>query len=212
MIIKPMLGEFELPCIESIRCLERRRLVGFGPPGLTGDLHQDLGTESLVVEIIGSLQGDDRRDQFLESVRALFNAGEPVLFVADILTATGLEKVLIEALDIEERNQWDRPLLYRLVLRRFVEPPAAPHSFDTFGLELDAELDLLAGLGLDGLELPDLLIELPEIGNPVKPLLSMLNSAKTIITGDDDSDDDSDDSLAKSIGPLTEKFTEKPSG
>lgn len=197
MIIKPMLGELELPCIESIRCLERRRLACHGVPGLTGDLYQDLGAESLVVEIIGSLQGDDRRDQFLESVREQYLAGDPVAFVADILTATELEQVLIDQFEVQERNLWDQPITYRLVLRQYVEPPEPVTSFDDLGLDLDAELDLLAGLGLDGLELPDLLATIPEIGNPVEPIMPALDGADSIVSG---------------LGSLLDDFSKKFTG
>ena len=48
-------------------------------PGLAGDLHQDLGAVSLVVEIIGSLHGDSARDDFLTAVREKFAAGSPEL-------------------------------------------------------------------------------------------------------------------------------------
>jgi hypothetical protein len=197
MIIKPMLGELELPCIESIRCLERRRFACHGVPGLAGDLYQDLGAESLVVEIIGSLQGDDRRDQFLEAVREQYLAGNPIAFVADILTATELEQVIIEQLEAEERNQWDRPVTYRLVLRQYVEPPEPVTSFDDLGLELDADLDLLAGLGLDGLELPDLLATIPDVGNPVEPILPALDGADSVVSG---------------LGSLLDDFSKKFTG
>lgn len=197
MIIKPMLDSFELPCIESIHCLERRRLANHSVPGLSGDLHQDLGEESLRVEIIGSLQGDERRDQFLESIREKFKTGIPLSFVADILTATELEQVVIEQLQIEEHNQWDRPVLYCLVLRRYVEPPEPVSSFDDLGIEFDAELDLLAGLGLDGLELPDLLVDIPTIGNPVEPILPALDGTDGIVSG---------------IGSLLDDFSRKFTG
>lgn len=192
-----MLDSLELPYIESIRSLERRRLARHGIPGLEGDLYQDLGAESLVVEIIGSLQGDKNRDDFFEAIREKFNTAEPVPFVADILTATELEEVIVEQLEVEEQNQWDRPLLYRIVLRQYVEPPEPVTSFDDLGLELDLELDLLAGLGLDGLELPDLLIDIPEIGNPVEPILPALDGTDSAVSG---------------IGSLLEDFNGKFTG
>lgn len=194
MIIKPMLDSFELPYIESIRSLESRRLACHGVPGLVGDLHQDLGAESLVVEIVGSLQGDKNRDDFFEAIREKFNTAESVPFVADILTATELEEVIIEQLEVEEQNQWDRPLLYRIVLRQYVEPPEPVTAFDDLGLELNSELDLLAELGLDGLELPDLLMDIPEIGNPVEPILPALDGTDSAVSG---------------IGSLLEAFSGK---
>ena len=183
MIVKPMLDSWELPCIECIRCLERRRLARHGVPGLTGDLHQDLGVESLVVEIIGSLQGDEARDAFFEGVREKFQAGEAVSFVADITTATDLEQVVIQQLEVEENNDWSRPVKYRVVLRQYVEPPEPVTAFEDLGLDLDAELDLLADLGLDGLELPDLLMDIPKLANPVEPIMPALDSTDDAISG-----------------------------
>ncbi len=196
MIIKPMLDSWEIPSIESIRCLERRRFVRHGVPGLAGDLHQDLGSESLVVEIRGSLHGDEARDTFFEEIREKFANAEPLSFVADITTATDLEQVIIEDLEVREDNDFSRPFRYRIVLRQYVEPPEPVSSFDDFGAELDPDLDLLAGLGLDGLELPDLLIDIPEIGNPVEPILPALDSTDAAVFG-----------ITDVLGQFREKFT-----
>lgn len=183
MIVRPMVADWEVPCIESIRCVEARRLARLGVPGLAGDLHQDLGAVSLVVEIIGSLHGDSARDDFLTAVREKFAAGEPVGFVADILTATELDQVLIEELDVREHNDGAGGFQYRLVLREYVEPPAPATPIDELGSELDGELDLLADLGLDGLELPDLLADIPSLGNPVEPIRPALAGVDAATAG-----------------------------
>ena len=62
-----MIGDWEVPRIERDRDLEGRRLARLAVPGLLGDLHQDLGADSLAVEIVGSLHGDTERDDFLEA-------------------------------------------------------------------------------------------------------------------------------------------------
>lgn len=196
MIIKPVLDSYEIPNIESIRSLETKRFARHGVPGLAGELHQDLGAESMLVEITGSLQGDEARDEFLEAIREKFKNAEPVTFVADITTATELDEVIIEKLEVEEKNQWDRPLLYRIVLREYVEPPEPVSSFDDQGLELDPELDLLADLGLDGLELPDLLIDIPEVGNPVEPIMPVLDGTDAAVSG-----------MGDLLGEFSRKFT-----
>jgi len=180
MIVKPMVGDWEVPRIEAIHTHELRRIAEIGVPGLMGDLQQDLGTTSLVVEITGSLVGDDARDDFLNKLREKYRAGDPVSFTADITTATELDQVLIVALDVVECNDAARSVRYRIVLREYVEPPAPPAPIDDLGLDLGADLDSLASLGLDGLELPDLLGDIPTVGNPVepiKPALSGVDSA-----------------------------------
>ncbi len=173
-----MLGEVELPQIEAVRALQMRRVADLPVPGLDGDLQQDLGDGGMSVEIVGSLQGDEARDSFLEGIRGPYESGEPVTFVADILTATSVEQVLIRSLTVEEVNDWSAPFRYRLVLREYVEPPPPPAPFDELGLDLDADLDLLAELGLEGLELPGLLADVPALGNPVEPLMPALDGVE----------------------------------
>jgi hypothetical protein len=183
MIVKPMVGDWEVPRIEAIRVHEARRIAQIGVPGLLGDLQQDLGTNSLVVEICGSLVGDTARDEFLDGIREKYRAGEPVSFAADITTATELEQVLIVGLDVVESNDAADSLRYRIVLREYVEPPEPPAAIDDLGADLGADLDALAELGLDGLELPDLLGEIPSVGNPVEPMRPALASVDSATSG-----------------------------
>jgi len=182
-----MIGDWEVPRIESIRTLEGRRVARLGVPGLLGDLQQDLGTDSLVVEICGSLFGDEARDDFLDSLREKFRAGDPVTFVADIVNATELDKVLILALDVVETNDAAVGARYRVLLREYVEPPEPPSPIDDLGADLGLDLDALAALGLDGLELPDLLGAIPSLGNPVEPLKPALSGVDDATKGIGDS-------------------------
>jgi len=199
MIIKPMLGDWEVTGITAIRAVERRRLARMGIPGLDGDLQQDLGHESLAVEIHGSLQGDPLRDAFLTAVRERHLAGEPLAFVADIVTATKLERVLVEECEVLESNDWADHVRYRLVLREYVEPPEPPTPVDELGADLDADLDLLADLGLTGLELPDLLGSVPSLGDPVAPVKPALDGVRAATAG-----------LGEAMGVLTGIFTSPP--
>jgi hypothetical protein len=182
MPVAPLLGGWSVPRIERIRSIERRRLASLEIPGLLGSVSQDLGSESLRVEIVGSLHGAELREQFFTEVRSKFQAGEPVDFVADIVTATELEQVLIEDLELVETNDYADSFHYRLVLREYVEPPPPATALDDLGadLGLDAELDLLADLSLDAFELPDL-IDVPALSNPVAPILPALDGTKAAI-------------------------------
>jgi hypothetical protein len=181
MIVRPMIGDLEVPRIERISAVEGRRLARLAVPGLQGDLHQDLGTDSLLVEIEGSLQTDQERDDFLGAVRGAYLAGDPLAFVADIVTATELEQVLVEALEVEEVNEAAGGFRYRIRLRQYVEPPEPPPLVDDLGAELGADLDLLADLGLAGLELPGLLGDIPTLGDPTPPLKEALGAVKTAV-------------------------------
>jgi hypothetical protein len=176
-----MIGEWEVPRIERVGTAEGRRLARLSVPGLVGDLHHDLGRHSLAVEIVGSLHGDAERDDFLAKVREPFNAGEPLAFVADITSATELEQVLIEGLELEESNESADSFRYSVRLRQYVEPPEPPPPIDELGLDLGPELDLLADLGLDGLELPSLMGDVPALGDPTPPLREAMAGVRTAV-------------------------------
>ena len=180
MRIRPMIGTWSPPSITRIRASESRRLVTIPVPGLSGDLHQDLGRGALVVEIEGSLSGDDLRDTFLKDVREKYLAGAPVDFVADIAKESELEQVWIEALAFEESSDAPDEFFYRIVLREYTEPPEPPSPAGDFGDELDGALDDLAALGLDALDLPAIVAGLPSVGDvtaPIKPGADALKSA-----------------------------------
>jgi hypothetical protein len=182
MIVKPMVGDWEVPSIERIETLEHRRLASLPVPGLLGELTQDLGTGALRVAITGSLTGDQARDDFLSSLRRTYRAGDPVSFVADITTAAELNQVVVESLDVAEVAGAVDAFRYRVVLREYVEPPEPPSAPpDQFGADLSGELGDLASLGLDGLQLPDLLADIPSVGNPVEPVKPALTQVTAAI-------------------------------
>jgi hypothetical protein len=179
VIVKPMIGQWEVPRVERIETLEERRIARLPVPGLLGDIQQDLGAASLTVEICGSLQGDEARDDFLQSLRESFRAGDPVSFAADITNAAELDQVLIDELKLEEVNDSADSFHYRIVLREYVEPPQPPAPVDDLGADLGGDLDGLASLGLDGLNLPDVFGGLPDISNPVPPLQPALQAVQS---------------------------------
>jgi hypothetical protein len=189
MLVHPMIAAWEPPRIERIAAYESRRLAVLPVAGLSGDLHQDLGRCALAVEIVGSLAGDEARDDFLKQVREKFLAGEPVDFVADIVKESELERVLIEELAVEEVAGVPDAFRYRIVLREYTEPPEPSSGFGGLGAgfggslgdigglaDLDAglgaDLDALAQSGLDLLDLPAIagaVPNLPDILAPLKP-------------------------------------------
>lgn len=179
MLVRPMIGSWEPPRIERIAARESRRLVVLPTVGLSGDLHQDLGRSALAVEIAGSLSGDEVRDQFLADLRAMFLAGDPVDFVADIIKESELEQVLIEELVVEEVAGSTDSFRYRVVLREYTEPPEPPGlGLDELGLDLDA----LADLGLDLLDLPGLLGSVPDISDMLSPVRAAAEDLNTTLS------------------------------
>ena len=195
MRVKPVLGDWEIPRIASIRTLEQRRFVELAVPGKVGSLFQDLNTVPTRVAIAGSLYGQEAQSEFLEALREKFFAGEPVTFVADILTATALQYVIIETLDLQESGQRPDQLDYFLVVRESPPPPPPPDplgGLDT-GLLDDAAgfldtvtgaLDAIAGLG-----------NIPDISDPTPQLSGALDGVTTATSG-----------LEEALEPLTAIF------
>jgi hypothetical protein len=161
-----MIDAWEPPGIEAVEAFESRRLALLPVPGLSGDLHHDMGRGSLSVRLAGSLSGDEARDTFLKALRERFQGGEPVDFVADIVAESDLERVIIVHFDLAEVAGDPDGFRYDIVLREYVEPPEPP-GLD-LGLE-DLDLGVDIDLGLDLLDLPGLL-DIPGIGPLLEPV------------------------------------------
>jgi hypothetical protein len=179
MNVKPVLGDWEIPHIEAIQSLENRVFVELEIPGRNGSLFQDMNTAPVRIGVWGSLFGDEPRNTFLETLRGQFNAGEPVTFVADITTATEIQYVVIETMQMTENAANPDQLDYFFILRESPPPPPS----DTLG-DLDTGLldeigdftDLVTGaLGaIDGI---------PDISDPTAPLNDTLNGVAEAISG-----------------------------
>ncbi len=177
MKIKPMIGEYEVPGLERIGAQERRRLREIPVPGLGGSYHQDLGAHPLNLRLEGSLQGDDNRDGFLEKVRKMFTDGKPVDFVADIITATTIEKMIVASLDVEESSEIPDTFRFAITLLQYTEPPPDPAPEDPA-----ADIAAEAGALTDIMEIPDLL-GAPDFGDPTPPLKATLDGFKGAMAG-----------------------------
>src|SRR6476620_1684838 len=181
MIIRPMLGEWELPCVERVELLESRRLSRLGVPGLVGDLHQDLGAQSLTVAITGSLDGDQRRSDLLTSLQEAFLAGDPLPFVADIVESSELENVVIVSFEVVETRDRHGETHYRIVLRQYVEPPPPPSGLPELPEDLLGDLADLAGSLMDAMDLPGLLGSVPSLADPTEALKPAMESVKSAV-------------------------------
>ena len=176
-----MLDDWELPSIERVELIESRRLVRLGVPGLTGDLHQDLGAESLTVAITGSLQGDDRRSALLETLQEKFRAGDPLPFVADIVESSELEEVIIVGFEIVETDDWSDAVRYRIVVRQYVEPPPPPSPVPELPFDELAGLADLAASLLDGLDLAGLLGGVPSLADPSEAIRPAMDGVRDAV-------------------------------
>jgi hypothetical protein len=196
MKVKPVLGDWEIPRIESIRTLERRSFVELPVPGRAASLYQDLNTEPTRISITGSLFGDEDRDAFLEEVRGTFRAGEPMTFVADIVTATEVQYVVVETLAFRESARRPDEIEYSIVLRE--SPPPPPPADPLAGLDAGL-LDDAAGFvdsvtgALDAIDA----LGAPDFSDPTPPLAGVLDGVSGALAP-----------LAEVTGPLGELFGE----
>lgn len=183
MNVKPVLGDWEIPRIEAIQSLERRSFVELEIPGRVGSLFQDMNTKATRIDIRGSLYGDEKRNEFLEALRGKYRAGEPVTFVADILTATEVQYVIIESMHMEETGTQPNQMDYVILLKESPPPPPPP---DPLG-GIDTELLYDAGNLLDSvsgaLDMIDVLCNIPDFGDPTGPLQNTIGQVRSATEG-----------------------------
>lgn len=194
MKVKPVLGDWEIPNIAAIETLERRAFVELPVPGREGSLFQDANTLPTRIAIAGSLHGDETRAEFVDQVRAKFREGEPLSFVADIVTATSVHYVVIDALHFEERGTRPDEVDYTITLRESPPPPPPPDplgGIDSSLLDQAAGfVDQIAG-ALDAIDT----MSLPEFSDPSPPLEGVLDGVTAVVEG-----------LGGIAGPIGELF------
>lgn len=196
MRVQPMLGDWVVPRIHTLETLEVRTFTELPRAGANGSLFHDLAGEPIRVLIAGSLHGDEARETALTDVRERFRAGEPLTFVADIVTATDVQYVLIEELRVAERATSADETDYRMVL---VESPPPPPPPDPLGGIDTGLLDAAAGLvddvtgALDAIDA----LSVPDLADPTTGLRDVLDGTARALGALDDA-----------TGPLAELFGE----
>ncbi|MEV8377681.1 peptidoglycan-binding protein [Kribbella sp. NPDC056861] len=136
-----MLGDLELEQVQLVETGEDQVVARHQVPGLEGDFLQDLGRRAARVRLTGVLTAADTLPH-LADLRKAFQAGEPVAFVSDITSATLVDQVLIERMDVREAAGRPNAYEYRFALREFLEaqqidtedviiPPPPPPEVET---------------------------------------------------------------------------------
>lgn len=120
--ITPMVDDLVLPLVQQLATTEAQSLVIHPIPGLPGNLTQHLSRATTRVTLEGVLDSDASRTD-LEQLRAKFQAAAPVSFVADIMTATQVQRMLIADLVVREGAGKPDRFGYRLTLSEYVPPP-----------------------------------------------------------------------------------------
>jgi hypothetical protein len=183
MKIKPVLDDWEIPHIEAIQSLERRTFVELPVPGRVGSLYQDLNTAPARITIRGSLFGDEPRDDFLNRLRRKFRDGSAVTFVADIVTATSVQYVIVESLHFAQSGTRPDQIEYDFVLRESPPPPPPPDPLGGLDAGLLDQAKGLVDSATGALDAINALSNLPNFGDPTKPLLGSVDGVKNATQG-----------------------------
>jgi hypothetical protein len=145
-----MLDDLELPQVQEITTYDRRSLTELKPPGMAGNLVQNLGRRPLRVVLWGV--ATDNALDFSQKLDAKFRAAKAVPFVGDIVTDAKLDLVLVEDLRLQELAGKPQRFSYVLTLREFIKPvDPAPEAAGLDTAIVDDALGRVKGL-LDGLD------------------------------------------------------------
>ena len=178
-----MLDDWEVPRVGAIESRERRSLVELPVPGRAGSLFQDLESDPVRLVLTGSLYGEEVRNEFLESLREKFRAGDPVTFVADIHTATEVEYVLIDDLWLRESGERPDQIAYFIALTESPPPPPPPDPLTGIDSDLldqaDGFLDAVTG----ALDVIDGLGSVPDVVDPTPPLTDAISGVTEATEG-----------------------------
>ncbi len=165
----------ELRSIRSVWTSDRRHIVEHKVPGREASALQDLGRRSVRFAMAGELIGPDAKTA-AENLWAKFQHGQIVPFTSDIVSLSGIAKVVIEQLECTDYAGDVNRFNYTIVLREHRDPPQkeepAPAQADEASDSVDDETEeAAAGVNYITGKVVD------AEGNPVK-------DAKAIIKGD----------------------------
>ena len=120
--LKPMLGDLELQQVQEIEIEGEQALARHRIPILEGDFLQGLGRRGSRVVVSGVLSGA-QSGAGLRRLREAFRTAQPLPFVSDLATATRVEEVLIEEMEVRELAGRPERFAYAFVLQEYTEPP-----------------------------------------------------------------------------------------
>jgi hypothetical protein len=169
------LGGIKLNRVHRIVTLEQADLVSHRIPGKDGNIVQDLGRDSVRLEINGIFYGAATASKDLEALRKLYKQRKPVDFVAEIVGQAYFSQVIVEQFEVFQLAGEPEQFSYKLAI---AESPAETRA--TAGADLDQGIQVEAGNLINVATLPDALAigSLPEITNPIEPLKGALEPVK----------------------------------
>jgi DNA circularisation protein N-terminus len=169
------LGGIKLNRVHRIVTLEQADLISHRIPGKQGNITQDLGRDSVRLQIYGIFYGEANASKDLEALRKIYKQRQPVDFVAEIVGQAYFSQVIIEQFEVSQLAGEPEQFSYKLAI---AESPIETKL--TASPNLDAKIELEANNLINIATIPDVLAigSLPEITNPIEPLRGALEPVK----------------------------------
>jgi hypothetical protein len=161
--------------IHRITTLEQADFVSHRIPGLEGNVVQNMGRDSVHLEIEGIFYGATAKED-MESLRQAHKAKDPVDFLAEIVGQAYFAQVILKRFEVFQIAQEPDQFSYILTIAEYVEPPepAGPPGLS----DVDADILDEAQNFMDIATLPDMLGSIPEVTNPLEPLSGALDQVE----------------------------------
>lgn len=166
------LAGIHLNRIHKITTSEQTDFVYHRVPGLEGNVVQDMGRDSVLLQIEGIFYGDSAQED-MEGLRKVYKTREPVDFLAEIVGQAYFAQVILERFEIFQGAQEPDQFSYILTIAEYVKPPEpeVPSGLSDVDLGIIEE----ARNFIDIAVLPDMLGSIPEVTDPLTPLSSALD-------------------------------------
>jgi hypothetical protein len=171
------LAGIQLNRIHKIQTLEQGKLVYHQIPGMQGNMVQNLGRESVRLQVRGIFYGANAKKD-LEALRKIYKQREPVDFLADVVGQAYFSQVILERFEVVQSAQEPDQFSYILVIAEYI-PPSETKTISGAS-RVDAAIQSDAANFITVATLPDALQigALPEITNPIEPLKGAINPLK----------------------------------
>jgi hypothetical protein len=148
-----MLDDLELPQVQAITTCDNRYLAEHKPVGMKGSFLQNLGRKPTRVVVWGVVTGTTS-DDFAKKLDDKFRKTTPVPFIADIVTDSKIDRVLIDDLRLQQLAGKPERYGYILTLREFIKPVAPADASAVDSDILDDASGLVDGI-VNGLSIAD---------------------------------------------------------
>src|ERR687886_12038 len=164
------LAGIQLHRVHKIATLEQAVLVHHRVPGLEGNVAQNLGRNSVRLQIEGIFYGSAAKDD-LEALRKDYKHRKPVDFLAELVGQAYFSQVSLERFEVAQSAPYPDEFSYSLTIAEYVAPPK---SDTAAAASMDRAIQLKAQNFMAVATLPNALGSIPELTNPVAPVQGAL--------------------------------------